>query len=94
MVFDGVEGRALFRPVLPHQSQLKMSVWTSLCARGHCHAETGKGLCCHKVGSTESSRMSLFAVVLIFTFTGTKGLSPNHEKSNQIIFGTSAEYNR
>ena len=30
--------------VLPHRSQQPISVWTSLCARGHFHAETGKGL--------------------------------------------------
>uniref|UniRef100_A0A674E5Y3 Myosin IXb n=1 Tax=Salmo trutta TaxID=8032 RepID=A0A674E5Y3_SALTR len=37
--------------------------------------------CCHKVGSTESSRMSLYAVALRFPFTGTKGTSPNHLKT-------------
>jgi hypothetical protein len=36
--------------------------------------------CCHNVGSTESSRMSLYAVVLIFPYTVNKGPSPNHEK--------------
>jgi hypothetical protein len=36
--------------------------------------------CYHKVGSTESSRMSLYAVALRFPFTGTKGTNPNHEK--------------
>ena len=41
--------------------------------------------CCHKVGSTESSRMLLCAVALIFPFTGTKGPSPNHEKQPQTI---------
>ena len=64
----------------------RVSVWTSLCALGHCYAETGKGLspnCCHKVGSTESSRMSLYAVALRFPFTGTKGPSSNHEKQPQ-----------
>ena len=29
--------------VLPHRSWQTISVWTSLCAHGHCHAETGKG---------------------------------------------------
>jgi hypothetical protein len=32
--------------------------------------------CCHKVGSTESSRRSLYAVALRFPFTGTKGPEP------------------
>ena len=30
--------------VLPHRSRQTIPVWTSLCARGYCHAETGKGL--------------------------------------------------
>ena len=43
--------------------------------------------CCHTVGSTESSRMSLYAVVLIFPFTETKGpepwkTSPDHYSSS------------
>ena len=37
--------------------------------------------CCHKVWSIESSRMSLYAVALRFPFTGTRGPSPNHEKT-------------
>ena len=57
-----------------------ISVWTSLCVRGHCHPETGKG--CHKIGSTESSRMLLYAVALRFPFTETKGQSPNHYSSS------------
>ena len=40
---------------------------------------------CHKVGSTDSSRMWLYAVADRFTFTGTKGPSPNHEKQPQTI---------
>ena len=40
---------------------------------------------CHKVGSTESSRMSLSAVALRFPFTGTKGPRLNHEKQPQTI---------
>ena len=39
----------------------------------------------HKVGSTESSRMSKYAVALRFPFIGPKGLSPNHEKQPQTI---------
>ena len=48
----------------------------------------GKGFspnCCHKVGSTESPRMSLYAVALRFSFNGTKGSSQNHEKPLQAI---------
>ena len=74
--------------VLTPQSQQTIPVWTSLCERGHCHAATGKGLhqkCCHKVGSTELSRMSLYAVALRFLFTETKGPCPNHEKQPQTI---------
>ena len=40
---------------------------------------------CHNVGSTESSRISLYAVKLRFPFIGTKGPSPNHEKQSQTI---------
>jgi hypothetical protein len=35
--------------------------------------------------STESSRILLYAEALRFPFTGTKGLSPNHEKQPQAI---------
>jgi hypothetical protein len=52
--------------VLPHLSRQTISVWTLLSAQGHCHAE-------EKFGSTESSRMSLYAVELTFPFNGTKG---------------------
>jgi hypothetical protein len=41
--------------------------------------------CCHKVGSAESSRISLYAVELRFPFSGTKGPSQNHEKQPQTI---------
>ena len=41
--------------------------------------------CCHKVGSSELSSMSLYAVALRFPFTGTKGPSSNHEKQPQTI---------
>jgi len=44
-VFDGVEARALCRPVkFLHTDRQTISVWTSLCAREHCHGERGKGL--------------------------------------------------
>jgi hypothetical protein len=41
--------------------------------------------CFHKVGNTELSRMSSYAVALRFTFTGTKRPSPNHEKQPETI---------
>jgi hypothetical protein len=45
-VFDGVEVRALCKPVkfLHTDVDKTISVWTSLCARGHSQAKTGKGL--------------------------------------------------
>jgi hypothetical protein len=46
--------------------------WISLCARGYCHAETGKGLpqtVATMLEETELSRMSLYVVVLIFPYT-------------------------
>jgi hypothetical protein len=52
------------------------------------HVETGNGPspnCCYKVGSTESSRMSVYAVELKCPFTETKGPSPNHDKQPQTI---------
>ena len=60
----------------------QFSVLTSLCERGHCQAETGKG---HKVGSRESPGVALYAVALRFPFTRTKGPSTNHEKQPQTI---------
>ena len=48
--------------------------------------EMGFPNCCHKVGSSEPSRMSLYAVALRFPFTGTKGPSPNHETSPRPLF--------
>ena len=44
-VFDGVEVKALCRPVKFFHTDLnKPFPYGPLCARGHCHAETGKGL--------------------------------------------------
>jgi hypothetical protein len=65
------------------RSRQTISVWTSLCAWGNRKGPSSN--CCHKVGSTESSRMSLYAVALRFPFTGTKGPSSNHEKQPQTI---------
>ena len=42
--------------------------------------------CCHIVGSTESSRMSLHAVVSRYPFTGTKGPSFNHDQHPRPLF--------
>jgi hypothetical protein len=42
MVLDGVEVQA--SQVLPYRSPQTISVWTSLCAQGNCHAKTGHGL--------------------------------------------------
>ena len=61
---------------------INISVWTSLCAQGHCHAETGKGL--PQTNATKmdaQNRIELYAVALRFPFTGTKGPSPNHYSS-------------
>ena len=74
--------------VLPHRSRRTISVWTSLCARGHGHAETGKGLpqtVATKLEAQISSGMSLYAAALRFHFTGMKGSSLNHEKQPQTI---------
>ena len=38
------QGSVQTSQVLPHKSWQTISVWTSLCARGHCHTETGKSL--------------------------------------------------
>jgi hypothetical protein len=45
-VFHGVEVRALCRPVKFFHTDLRqtISLWTLLCAQGHCHTETAKGL--------------------------------------------------
>ena len=69
--------------VLPHQSQQTISVWTMLCARGHCHAETGKGL--PQSWKHRIVYNVFYAVALRFPFTGTKGPSPNHGKQPQNI---------
>ena len=41
--------------------------------------------CFHEVGSTEWSKMSLYAVALRFPFNWTKGPSLNHEKQPQAV---------
>ena len=65
--------------VLSLRSQKAISVWTSLCAQGHSHAETGKGIphtVATKLEAQQSSR---------FPFTGTTGPRPKHEKQLQTI---------
>jgi hypothetical protein len=47
--------------------------------------------CCHKVESTDSSRMSLYTVELRFPFTGTKGpepwkIAPDHYSSSTKLY--------
>jgi hypothetical protein len=58
-VFDGVEIKALCRPVKFFHTDLnKLFLYGPRFAWERCHAETGSSPnCCHKVGSTESSRM-------------------------------------
>jgi hypothetical protein len=72
---------------------------------GHCcgdllpfsHKSISEGIvmlkpnCCHEVGSTELSRMSLNVVVLRFPFTGTKGpepwqIDPDHNFSSTKLY--------
>ena len=77
-VFDIVEVRALCRPLKFFHTDLNK---TFLCGTRFVHGAcwNRKRLsptCCHKVGSTESSWMSLYAVALRFPFTGTKGPKP------------------
>ena len=62
---------------------IDISVWTSLFAWGHCHAETGKVLpptVATKLEAQNCSRMSLYAVALRFPLTGTKGPNPTHKQ--------------
>ena len=83
-VFNGVEVRALCRSVTFFHNDLSKSfLYGSHFVHGSRKGPSPN--CCHKVGSTELSRMSLHAVALRFPFTGTKGLSPNHEKQPQTI---------
>ena len=88
-VFDGVEVRALCRSVKlihtdldkPFLNGPRFEQWALWCW----NRKGPSPNCCYKIWSTESSRMSLYAVVLIFPFIGTKGPSPNHEKQPQTI---------
>ena len=70
-VFGGDEVRALCKPVMIFQTDLDKP-----CLYGPCFV---------KVGSTESSRMSLYAVALRFPFTGTKEPKPWKKQPQTII---------
>ena len=85
-VFDGIEARALCRPVKFFHADLdKPFLYRSCFVHRGIVRKGPSPNCYHKFGSTESSRMSLYAVVLRFPFTGTKGPIPNHEKYSQTI---------
>ena len=78
-VFDGVEVRALCRPVKFFHTDKPFLYGLRLVHEGHCHAETGKVLPQTVVTNLEtkkSSRMSLYAVALRSPSTGTKGPEP------------------
>jgi hypothetical protein len=79
-VLDGVEVRDLCRPVKFFHTNLdKPFLYEPRFVHRGIVMLNRKGPspnCCHKVGSTELSRMSLYAVVLRFPFTGTKGPEP------------------
>jgi hypothetical protein len=80
-----VEVRALCRPVKFFHTDLDKPFLYGPC---FVHASIVMSNCCHKVGSTKSSRMSMYAVALLFLFTGTRGPIPNHEKLPQTIITT------
>ena len=88
-VFDGVEARARCRPVkLSHvKSTNHFCMDLALCT-GAVSCWKRKGPfpnCCHKVGSTELSRMSLYAAALRSPFRG-KGPCPNHYSSSAKLY--------
>lgn len=70
--FDGIEIKALYVPVKFFHIKLlqPMSLWTLLCPVGHSHAGIKKG---PPTGSIALSKMSCYAAVLGFPFTGSKG---------------------
>ena len=88
-VFDGVEVRVLCRSDKFFYTDLdKPFLYEHRFVHGGIvmlKQERAFPNCCHKVESTESSTMSLCAVVLRFPFTGTKGPSPNHERQHLTI---------
>ena len=86
-VFDGVEVRALCRSAKFFHTNLDKPFLYGprFLHRGNVIMKQESANSCHKVGSTEWSRMSLYAVALRFPFIRTKGPSPNHEKQHQTI---------
>ena len=80
-MFDAVEVRALCRPVKFFHTDLNKPF---LYEPRFVHMDIVM-LKQKLVRSTESSRMSLYAVALRFPFTGTKGPSSNHDKQLQTI---------
>ena len=88
-VFDGVEVRVLCRPVKFFHTDLdKPFLYEPRFMHGGIVMLKQKRAfpkLLHKVGSTESSRMSLYAVALRFPFAGTWGPHQNHEKQPQTI---------
>ena len=88
-VFDGVQVRALCSPVKFFHTDLDKSFCMDLVwCTGALSCWNSKGPSpnfCHRVGSTEMYRMSLYALALRIPITGTKGPSPNHEKQPQTI---------
>jgi hypothetical protein len=83
-VFDGVEVRALCRPVkFLHTDLNKPFLYGHRFVHGGDYAETGKGLpqtVATKLEAQNCLECHFNAVVIIFAWTGIKGLSPNHEK--------------
>jgi hypothetical protein len=83
-MFDGVEVRALRRPVKFFHTDLNQPFLYGPCFLHRVivmlKQERAFPKCCPKVESIELSRISLYAVALKCLFTGTKGPSPNHEK--------------
>ena len=86
-----VEIRVLCRPVKFFHNDLNKSFMYGLAlCTGALSCWNRKGPspnCCHNVGSTESSRMSLYCIVALrFPFTGTNGPSQNNQNSPRPVF--------
>ena len=82
------QGSVQASQVLTHRSRQNISIRTSLCTGAlSCWNRKGPSPnCCHKVGSTEWSRMSLYAVALRFPFAVTKEPSPKHYSSSNKLY--------
>uniref|UniRef100_A0A674DXE6 Signal transducing adaptor molecule (SH3 domain and ITAM motif) 2 n=1 Tax=Salmo trutta TaxID=8032 RepID=A0A674DXE6_SALTR len=89
-VFNGVKVRTLCRPVKFFHTDLdKPFLYGPRFVHGGVvllKQEMAFPKLLPQVGSTESSRMALYAVTLRFPFTGTKGPSPNQENSPRPFF--------